>query len=257
MDKRRAFERVPIQAGERLFKCLELLAENKSTGLMEAATALELHKSTVHRLFKSLMQLGYVKQVDGRYALTYKLVHLANKIMHRTDIVQLVRPNLWRLMEKSKETVHLVEREGTEAVYIDKVESMENGIQLVSRIGSRIPLYCSGVGKAMAAEMEEEEVRILWKNSTVRPLTPKTITNYRAFRRDLEKIRREGFAIDDEENEAGIRCVACSLWDGRVRGRYAISISAPISRMEEGRIRQLAGWILETEKEIAQKIALS
>jgi len=91
--------------------------------------------------------------VNGRYEPTFKVVDIANRIMGKVDIVQIVRPYLRKLMEATGETVHFVERDGIDAVYIDKVESLNNGIQMVSRIGSRIPLYCSGVGKAMVAGM--------------------------------------------------------------------------------------------------------
>ena len=96
-------------------------------------------------------------------------------------------------------------------MYIDKVESYRNGIQMVSRIGSRIPLYCSGVGKAMVSEMDEDMVKDIWNRSTITAYTPYTITGYEAFTDELEQIRERGYALDNEENEAGVRCIAVSL----------------------------------------------
>lgn len=246
----------PIQVADRLFGTLEMLIENGNVGLMEVSERMELNKSTAHRVLQSLVYLGYARQNErsGRYEPTMKIVEMAGKIMGKMDIVRIIRPYLRRLMEQAEETVHFVERDGVEAVYIDKVESLRNGIQMVSRIGSRIPLYCSGVGKAMAAYMDEKEVRDLWENSGVHALTAHTITRYEDFIKELAIIRERGYALDNEENESGVRCVAVSLRENTGRPRYAFSISAPVTRMDEERIQELAGYVLETKKQIEQKL---
>ena len=246
----------PIQVADRLFGALELLAENGDAGVMEVSTALGLNKSTAHRVLNSLIYMGYARQNEetGRYEPSLKVVDLANQVMKHVDIVQVVRPYLRKLMELTDETVHFVERDGTDAVYIDKVESYRNGIQMVSRIGSRIPLYCSGVGKAIAAELDEHEVEEIWNRSRILPLTPYTITDFEAFRRELSEIRERGYALDNEENENGVRCIAVSLKDYTGRVKYAFSISAPVSRMDNDRIRQLAGYVLEIKEQIMEKL---
>lgn len=246
----------PIQVADRLFGALELLAENGDAGVMEVSTALGLNKSTAHRVLNSLIYMGYARQNEetGRYEPSLKVVDLANQVMKHVDIVQVVRPYLRKLMELTGETVHFVERDGTDAVYIDKVESYRNGIQMVSRIGSRIPLYCSGVGKAIAAELDEHEVEEIWNRSRILPLTPYTITDFEAFRRELSEIRERGYALDNEENENGVRCIAVSLKDYTGRVKYAFSISAPVSRMDNERIRQLAGYVLEIKDQVMEKL---
>lgn len=246
----------PIQVADRLFGALELLAENGDAGVMEVSTALGLNKSTAHRVLNSLIYMGYARQNEetGRYEPSLKVVDLANQVMKHVDIVQVVRPYLRKLMELTDETVHFVERDGTDAVYIDKVESYRNGIQMVSRIGSRIPLYCSGVGKAIAAELDEHEVEEIWNRSRILPLTPYTITDFEAFRWELSEIRERGYALDNEENENGVRCIAVSLKDYTGRVKYAFSISAPVSRMDNERIRQLAGYVLEIKDQVMEKL---
>lgn len=249
-------EKNPIQVAGRLFGALEMLIENRSAGLMEISEGLGLNKSTAHRVLNSLIYMGYARQneTSGRYEPSLKIVDLAGKIMSNMDIIHMVRPFLRRLMEQADETVHFVEREGVEAVYIDKVEAMRNGIQMVSRIGSRIPLYCSGVGKAMLAYMDEQEVKDVWKNSNIHALTPYTITDFNVFRQELEKTRERGYALDNEENERGVRCIAVSLREYTGRRRYAFSISAPVSRMDDERIKCLTGYILETKEQIEKII---
>lgn len=246
----------PIQVADRLFQALELLADTGSIGLMELSGILGLNKSTAHRVLNSLIYMGYAKQneLDGKYEPTFKVVDMANRVMSKVDVVQIVRPHLRRLMELTGETVHFVERDGLDAVYIDKVESFHNGIQMVSRIGSRIPLYCSGVGKAIVARMDEWEVEEIWHSSEIVKLTPCTITSLDAFKEELETVRQKGYALDNEENEMGVRCIASSLRDHIGRARYAFSISAPVSRMDNQRVEELAGYVLEVREQMCGEI---
>lgn len=247
----------PIQVAGRLFQALELLADTGSIGLMDLSATLSLNKTTAHRVLNSLIYMGYAKQdpATGKYEPTFKIVDIANRIMSKVDIVQTVRPYLRKLMEASGETVHFVERDGTDAVYIDKVESFNNGMQMVSRIGSRIPLYCSGVGKAMLAQMDSWEAEEVWNASGVSPLTEHTITDYGKFQQELAQIQQRGYALDNEENQIGVRCIACSLKDPARIPKYAFSISAPTSRMNDERIRELAFYVLEAGKEMAESLS--
>ncbi len=242
----------PIQVAGRLFGAVEYLAANGAVGLMELSEALGLNKSTTHRILSSLQYMGYVKQeaATGRYRLSFRIVDLSNQVMSRVDIIGLVHPYLHRLMEITGETVHFVRREGTDAVYIDKVASDRNSIQLVSRIGSHIPLYCSGVGKAMMATMPTERVEQIWKESAVRAVTPHTITDYQQLQRTLSQIREQGYAMDDEENEEGVRCVATALITNGGSARYAFSISAPVSRMDDQHVKELIAAMLDVKQQI-------
>lgn len=247
----------PIQVADRLFKAMELLAEKGSLPLIDISRELGLNKSTAHRVVNSLSYMGYVKQdkETGRYELTFKLVGLANQIINKVDIVRIVHPYLEKLMETSGETVHFVERDGIDAVYIDKVEAHQNSMRMVSRIGNRIPMYCSGVGKAMAALMNPGSVQELWEQSEIVRLTPYTITDYDEFLHCLDEIRIRGYALDNEENETGVRCIAIAFPNYRGEVRYALSISAPVGRMDNDRIRELAAQALEIKEEILKELA--
>lgn len=243
-------EKNPIQVADRLFGVLELLAEKGPQGLMDISKEMELNKSTVHRILNSLIYMGYVKQNEStsQYMLTYKICALSDSVLQKADIVDIARPFLKELCFKTGETVHLVQRDGTNAVYIDKVEADANTVRLISSIGKTIPLYCSGVGKAMLARMEESSVRKIWSFSEIKQYTDKTIVDIDSLLEELQSIRERGYAIDDEENEIGVRCVAVALDDHRGRPRYAISISAPEIRMKEERMVELAEMLMETKK---------
>ncbi len=245
-------EKNPIQVADRLFRTMETLAATGPISLMELSERLELHKSTVHRLLTSLICMGYARQDEdtGKYSLTYKLLSLSSQILDRVDILDVVRPYLRRLSARSNETVHMVQLDGLEAVYIDKVESQQNSVRMVSRIGNRIPLYRSGVGKALMAAMSDKEIARIWEESEICALTEHTITDFDQFMETIGTIRRQGFAMDNEENELGVRCVAAALPDAGGKIKYAFSISAPVARMDEARVQELSQWLLETRQEI-------
>ena len=246
----------PIQVADRLFLTMEVLAQKGPMGLMELSNQLNLHKSTVHRLLNSLIYMGYARQdfESGKYSLTYKLLELSNQLLAHVDVIEIVRPYLKKLMRQTGETVHFVQKDGNYAVYIDKVESDQNSVRMVSKVGSRIPLYCSGVGKAMAAQMTEEQVRAMWEKSRIRALTPHTIVDYSEYLKALEEVRRKGYALDNEENELGVRCIAAGVTDYKGRPKYAFSISAPVSRMDDQRVEELAYYVVKMKDEIAREI---
>ena len=243
----------PIQVAGRLFGALEYLVDHGSVSLAELAAALDLNKSTAHRIISSLLYMGYVRQDPdtGCYGPSFKVVDLAGRVMSRVDVNDIVRPFLQKLMRRCGETVHFVEREEENCIYIDKVEAPQNQVRMVSHVGGVLPFYRSAVGKALAARMTEDEVRRLWNLCRIERTTPYTITDLDEFMEVLEEVRRKGYALDNEENETGVRCIAAALDIRDDRTRYAFSISVPIMRMDNDRIRELSGYVKETQEEIA------
>lgn len=249
-------DRNPIQVAGRLFGMLELLAARGPMSLAEMAQELELNKSTAHRVASSLQYMGYVRQEEetAKYELTFRIAGLTEQMRAHTDILGQVRPFLSQLAERTGETVHLVRREGAQMVYIDKVESAVNSVRMISQIGSSIPFYRSGVGKAVAACLPERTVRMLWDQCSIVRMTPYTITDYGEFLEVLAEVRHRGYALDNEENETGVRCIAAVLRLGEQEPVYAFSISVPISRMDNSRIRELSGYVLETQAQIERQL---
>ena len=142
-------------------------------------------------------------------------------------------------------------------MYIDKVESNVSSIRMVSRVGSRIPLYCSGVGKALLAELPDSEIREIWNSSEIVSLTPYTVTKFQDLMERIGTVRKVGYAMDDEENEEGVRCIAVSIPDYHKEPVYALSISAPVSRMTDARITELAVDVLAFKKELEKTLGFS
>lgn len=242
----------PIQVSERIFSTIEYLAASGPTGLQELSSELGLNKSTVHRILNSLICMDYVRQDTDtlKYSLTFKFCRISNQILSQNNMIDLARPYIKELAEQSGETVHLVQIDGIHAVYIDKVEASRNSVRLVSQVGKSIPLYCSGVGKAMLAEMTDEKIRSVWEQSEIKKLTKYTVTDFEEFCSLITDIRKNGYALDNEENELGVRCIAVSLKSFNGKPSYAISISAPKDRMTDDRINELKELILNTRQKI-------
>ena len=158
-------EKNPIQVSDRIFRTIELLARSGPSGLLDISNELELNKSTVHRILNSLICMDYVKQDPdtSKYSLTFKICSLSNQVLSHNSLIDIARPYIQDLAEQTGETVHLVQMEGVNAVYIDKVEAPHNSVRMVSMVGKTIPLYCSGVGKAILADMDNDQIRQIWE----------------------------------------------------------------------------------------------
>ena len=230
----------PVQSAERIFQVMETLADHGEMGLMELSTALDLHKSTVHRLLMSLIYMGYAKQDEAtqKYMLSYKVVNMAGKILERMDILQVAKPYMERLSDLSGEAVHLVQREGNHILYIYKIEAKVGTIRMVSHVGMVHPMYCSGVGKAIMATLPDEEVKKIWNESIIEKKTDKTIT-------DLTQM---------QENEKGVRCIAACLHGYQKEVKYAFSISGPTSRMTRERVKELAVDVKKVQEELSREL---
>lgn len=249
-------EKNPIQVSERIFNTIECLARTGPIGLLELSKELNLNKSTVHRILNSLICMNYVKQDSEtlKYSLSFKFCQIANQILAQNNMIDLAHSHIKALAEQTGETVHLVELDGINAVYIDKVEASVNSVRLISQVGKSIPLYCSGVGKALLADMSDAKVKSIWEKSDIKKLTQYTVTDFTEFQNLIAQIRENGYSMDNEENELGVRCIAVSLKGFQGRSAYAISISAPKDRMSDERLEQFRELILDTKKQILQEI---
>jgi DNA-binding IclR family transcriptional regulator len=245
-------EKNPIQVADKIFRAVEVLSEKGPLGVIELSEALELNKTTVYRILSSLEYMGYCVQdpQSMKYRLSGKWLQISGRLLEQTDIIDVVKPYLKDLSAKTGETVHLVQREGADAIYIDKQESPTNLMRLASRIGKKIPLYRSGVGKALLADLPDAEIEKIWEKSSVEKLTEKTIVDKDTLFSRLQEIRKTGYALDDEENERGVICVAISLLSTDSVPRYAISVSAPAGRMDADTIKKTAALLLNVKKTI-------
>lgn len=249
-----------VQSIDRALNILEIVAKTpKEISIKEISEETDLHKSTVHRLLNSLIYKGFVEQNEetGKYSITFKLYNLGINKINDLDLVKIARPFAEELMEKVDEVVHLVVRNGNHIVYIDKVENINNTIRMVSTIGKRTPMYCSSVGKAILAYEKDEKVKEIWEGTEIISFTPTTITDLKVLNLELEKIKEQGYAEDNEEHELGVKCVGAPIFnmDGKVE--YAISVSGPSNRMTDSRIEEIAKYTKFYSNKISEKLGYS
>ncbi len=249
-----------IHAIERAASIVDILALHpQGLSLAELAEKVNLPKGTAHRILSSLAYFDYIRQ-DSRtrfYFLGFKFVELGNLILRNIELRNEAAQPLALLSAKVMETVHLVIQDDNKALYIDKTDShaRDSGLQMVSRVGKRIPMHCSAVGKVLLAHLKETEANSIIETEGLLPRTGRTINDKSKLRENLKSIRVQGYGIDDEENEEGIRCVAAPIRNGSGEVVAAISVSAPANRMPVERIHETVKYlVVETAREISGKL---
>jgi DNA-binding IclR family transcriptional regulator len=238
----------------RAFDVLERIALAGEDGITlgQLAATIPTAKSTTHRYVATLLGLGVVRRDDfARLRLGYKLVELAGVLLDGDDVRSAAAPILTDLAARTGETVHLGVIADSEIVYIAKIES-PHSVRLVSRIGARIPFYCSAMGKAVLAHLDGEpfDAALAIPRSA---RTDHTIVDGDALLAELERVRGVGVALDDEENEIGVRCIGAAVVVGG-EPVAAISVSAPEVRMSHERCAELTPHMIAAAGEIARRL---
>ncbi len=245
-----------VQSVDRALNIMEIISDySNGLGITDISEKSSLHKSTVHRILKTLIDNGYVEQdgVSKNYLITFKLYNLGKRKIENLDIVKVAKPSIEILSTKVKETVHLVIRDGADVVYIDKVEA-DNTINMSSKVGRRSPVYCTSVGKSMLAYETDEVIKSVWDESNILKYTENTIIDYNNFLRELAKVKELGYALDNEENEIGVVCIGAPIFDHTNKVIGAISISGPSNRIENKGIETLKEEILKMVKNISRDL---
>lgn len=216
-----------IQSVQRALQILDLFDEdNREIKITDISARLGLHKSTLHSLLKTLQEQGYIEQnsENGRYRLGMKLVERGMFVINSIDLRKRANPFLVALSRQTGQTAHLGILEGVSGVYIDKVEGSE-ALITYSRIGRHLPIHCTAIGKTLLAYQQRDKVLSLLADYEFTPFTAKTITNISDFEKEMNRVRDQGYAIDDEEHSKGVRCVAVPVFDFNKEITAAVSIS--------------------------------
>jgi len=224
-------------------------AANTGATLLQLVAATGMPKSSVHRYLEVLVQEGFLERdaQSGTYRLGARIVSLAS---NETPLLVLrARPYLERLRDRFDETVNLGILSGDNIVYLDIVESPKT-VRLAARVGDRDMVHATALGKAIAAQLPEAEVRALLQRTGLPRRTANTITRASDFIKHLELVRRHGFAIDDQENDVEGRCVAIVIPAARVQ--YAISVSGITSRFPMSKTADVAREMREIVSELAE-----
>jgi len=214
------------------------------------------NKSTVMRLLLSLEKVGFLEKdpISGEYSIGLGLFEAGSKYLDKTDLHRQAMPLVSELAAKCNETAYLAVLNGQEAVFLDRVESSK-AIRTTSRVGSRIPLYCTGAGKAILAFQEEEQIQNILKATKIKAFTPRTLKERGKILRNLEEVRLRGYAVDNQEYEEEIKSIGAPLRDRSGKVIASICLVGPVWLMSDERIKkELAPETVETARRISRKL---
>jgi DNA-binding IclR family transcriptional regulator len=242
-----------VQSVSRAISILQCFERTPELGVSEISRLLGLNKSTAFGLISTLEQHQFLEQnkESGKYRLGIELFRLGTKV--KADLLSIATPYLKNLADIYKETVHLVVHSDSDVLYLDKIES-PHSMRICSKVGERLPLYCTGVGKAILAHLKEEEIKDILKKTSFQKRTDKTICDSDLLYEELLKIREKGYAEDDEELEVGLKCIAAPIFNHQGKPVGAISVAGPTSRMSAELTRNISKTLMEYTKEISRKL---
>ncbi len=242
-----------VQSVTRALEILELLArENREMMLTEIADALRRPKSTIHGLITTLRDYDYVRQspTNGCYFLGIRLFELGSLVSRNWNISELAMPAMQNLNRRLGEMVHLATEDKGQVLYLSKLDSTHM-MRIVSEIGTRLPMHCTGLGKVMLAYRTPAEIKHILSTHGMPQMTERTITDRDALERELNQIRAQGYAYDDREIMDSLRCVAAPIFDRDGQVRYALSVSGLSNVMQERHLEAAREEVLRAAQTIS------
>jgi DNA-binding IclR family transcriptional regulator len=245
-----------LQGLDRVVAILDLLgASDHSLSLAEICQRMGLHKSTAHRALMALERTGMIERAPAsRYRLGLKLYDMGSRAVEQIDLRSRVHPHLRKLALRVGEIVHLGVLHKTRVVYIDKVEPINRRVCISSRTGTSNPVYSTSLGKAILAYLPAEEVAKTVAKIQFNGFTSKTLASPDELLEALERVRRRGYAVDDEEMEIGTRCVGASILDAAGRPIAAVSISGSATRLAAHCVPAIAQHVIRCSQEISSAL---
>lgn len=222
----------------------------------ELSDALGYHKSSIQRLTSTLETEGFIERSQdekGSYQLGPQMRYLSNAAIQNVDLSQIARPFLERLSKLTQEVVHLCVVEQLQCYYIDKIDSPRS-IRLVTHVGQRLPLHCTGVGKVLMSGMSPSDLDRVIHERGLPPFTANTITIRERLMEELKRIRYAGIAYDNEEFEIGLKCIAGPIINSQGEVVAAVSISGPTQRLSSRILDEFSTYVKEAAREISMKI---
>ncbi len=244
-----------MQSVERAVRILEALAVRAQMPLGQVAEEVGIHKSTAYRLLHALMQLGYVEQdgEQGPYRVGIRLVEMGARAMGSWPLARAAEPIMDALAEQLGEAVNLAVEDDLSMVYVATVDA-HNLLRMQLNVGRRAPIHCTAVGKAMLANRDELRGLLKQSHPQLAANTANTITDWSLLEAELELVRQHGYAVDNEEQEIGARCVASPITDRRNRIVAALGISAPTARLSAGKAQEFGPIIAQAAQKVSERL---
>ncbi len=240
-----------IQSLARGLRILDLLSQAQDgASITELSEALGVDKASASRLVATLAHNGYaVKDEESRrFHLGPQVVALSRSVLLRLPLRELAKPFLRQMMERTGECAHLAVAAQGKALYIDQVESPAT-LRVNAQVGTMNPLHCTALGKILLAFGDTPVP------GQLESYTPRTITDPKALQHELKRIRFQGYALDDEEFDTGIRCIAVPAMDYRGKLAGSMGISGPSTRMTPDRLSELAAIAVEIGKALSDRLS--
>jgi IclR family acetate operon transcriptional repressor len=258
MVQNRPEKLVGVGVISKVFRILEAIQGSPSgLTLKPICDATGVQKSTAHRFLKHLEREGYLLRTqDGAYLIGPRLSQMSARANHRATLQALARPILWELWKSTSETVNLGVLDDGNIVYLEVIESPHE-FRLASRVGGSRSLHSTALGKAVAAFLPEDSRERVLARVSFQPLTPKTIRSLVQFREELEIIRRQGYAVDDEETTLGARCVGASILGANGVALAAVSVSGQVPRISPDQVPAFAGALRSATRAISAAMGFS
>ncbi len=246
-----------IQAVSHALDLLEQFHDDvDELGVTELSKRLKLHKNNVFRLLATLESRGYIEQnkATENYRLGLKALELGQTFIKQMGLLRQAKPILEKMVSDCNETCYVAIFKEGHVVYLDMVET-DMTVRVVSRVGSRLPAYCTASGKVHLAFMSEDEVHEILPEENFKTFTDTTVPNRTALKKELATIAEQGYSIDNEELDLGVHCVAAPIRDYTRRIVGAISISGPSMRLGEDRLaKELVPLVLAAAKELSTRL---
>jgi len=251
----RKMKSAPVGVIGKVLRLLELLDRSPDGLSLKEVTALtRINKSTAHRFLSHLESEGYLfRSNQGLYMIGPKLTRLGTGASSQRALSEICRPVLDNVRRLTTETVNLAVLDGLDVLYIDILETSHR-FRMVSEVGMRRPFYCTSLGKAIVANMDEQSQEKLFASIQFRQVTPSTVTNLAQLRQQFIHIRQQGFSIEEEEAVIGVRCLGSIIRgaDGEIEG--AISISGPTVRITNDRLEYFVNELCNAAREISRRL---
>lgn len=218
----------------------------------EISRKLTIPKSSASYILRTLESCGYLRREPGtgKYLLGLKVLGLSRGVQAGTDVKEAAAMVLRRLVDRTDLTAHLAVLDRGEAVYVEKVEP-HTFIKMDTWVGRRMAINSTGVGKALVAHLTDAELDAVLKERGFARRTPKTITSRPKFLRELQKVRERGYAVDDEENSLGARCVAVPIFDSFGRAIAAIGLTGTTTQIDKASVSKIADLVKEATRKVS------
>jgi len=245
-----------VKSLHKVLDIIDIVAKGKGAGIRELSSVTGFPPATVHRIASTLLERRYFVQdpVTKKYFLSLRFLELGTRVQQRLNLTVVARPHLERLMAETKESVNLAVRERDEMVYLEHIRSDYSLLQLFTQPGARVPLYATGVGKLFLSRLNAEEFDGYLKRTALRLRTPNTLIERGAIEAELDKVRSKDYAVDDEEFETGVRCVAALVFDHAGRPVAAVSTSGPVVRISRDRIEDLGALVKNCASDVSMEL---